>query len=167
MTPAHGSAAVDQMLSGGEGAEGSVQRRNNSGSTQARLRLKPQCRWGPVARPGHADGADAGARGDALAGFHVDRAQMAVHADQAAAVIDEHGIAVEKIIARVDHGACDGASTGVPTGAAMSMPLCGLRDSPLKMRRMPNELLRTPGTGCGRRSDLGRLRRSSGSSRDR
>jgi hypothetical protein len=26
----------------------------------------------------------------------------------------------------------------------MSMPLCGLRDSPLKMRRKPNELLR----GC-------------------
>ena len=28
-----------------------VQGRNSSGSTQARLRFRPQCRWGPVARP--------------------------------------------------------------------------------------------------------------------
>ena len=35
------------------------------------------------------------------------------------------------------------------------MPVCGLRDSPLKMRRMPNELERTPGTGGGQRSVAG------------
>ena len=28
-----------------------------------------------------------------------------------------------------------GANTGVPVDAAISMPLCGLRDSPLKIRR--------------------------------
>ena len=99
------------------------------------MRLKPQCRWGPVARAGHADRADASPRRDALPGLHVDRAQMAVHADQAAAMVDEYRIAVEKVIAGVDDRAREGASTGVPIGAAISMPLCGLRDSPLNIRR--------------------------------
>ena len=35
----------------------------------------------------------------------------------------------------------------MPLGAAISMPLCGLRDWPLNIRLEPNELLRTPGTG--------------------
>ena len=35
------------------------------------------------------------------------------------------------------------------------MPVCGLRDSPLKTRRMPNELERTPGTGGDQRSVSG------------
>src|SRR6202165_2706959 len=48
-----------------------------------------------------------------------------------------------------------GTVTGDPAGAAMSMPECGLRDSPLKMRRMPNDELRGPGTGCGRCRDSG------------
>src|SRR5688500_635610 len=37
-------------------------------------------------------------------------------------------------------------------GAAMSMPECGLRDSPLNMRRKPKELERRPGTGWASRS---------------
>ena len=48
-----------------------------------------------------------------------------------------------------------GTSTGVPVGAAMSMPLWGLRDSPLNTRRMPNELLRMPGTGGVMSKDSG------------
>src|SRR5882762_5559614 len=48
-----------------------------------------------------------------------------------------------------------GVSTGVPLGAAMSMPLCGLRAWPLKILRERNELLRGPGTGCGMRRDSG------------
>ena len=104
---------------------------------------------------GHPDRTDARSGGDALSRLHVDGAQMAVHADETAAVIDEHRIAVEKIVARIEHRSGDRQHTGVPEGAAMSMPVCGLRDSPLKMRRMPNELLRAPGTGGGKRSVSG------------
>ena len=32
-------------------------------------------------------------------------------------------------------------------GAAMSMPVCGVRASPLNTRREPNELVRMPGYG--------------------
>ena len=39
--------------------------------------------------------------------------------------------------------------TGWPSGAAMSMPPCGLRASPLKKRRRPNELERLPGVAAG------------------
>ena len=38
---------------------------------------------------------------------------------------------------------------GVPVGAAISIPLCGLRDWPLNTRRKPKELERRPGTGAG------------------
>ena len=47
------------------------------------------------------------------------------------------------------------AFTGVPTGAAMSIPPCGLRGCPLKKRRKPNELERTPGTGWRNCSEAG------------
>ena len=47
------------------------------------------------------------------------------------------------------------ATTGVPAGAAMSIPLCGLRAWPLNTRRSPNELERAPGTGWRIRSDAG------------
>src|SRR6266403_2985545 len=49
---------------------------------------------------GHADGADTRPRRQALAGLHVDGTQVAVPADEAAAMIDEHGVAVEEIPAR-------------------------------------------------------------------
>ena len=65
-----------------------------------------QVRTGRAA--GHADRADARPGGEPLPGLDVDGAQMAVHADQAAAVIDEHRIAVEKKLARVDDRAGDG-----------------------------------------------------------
>ena len=55
--------------------------------------------------PGHSDGADASSRGQVLSGCHVDGAQMAVHADEPAPVIDEHRVAGEKIIAGIDDGA--------------------------------------------------------------
>jgi len=42
---------------------------------------------------------------DVLAGPHVDRAQVAVHADETLAVIDEHGIAGEEVVPRFEHGA--------------------------------------------------------------
>ena len=44
--------------------------------------------------------------------------------------------------------ALDALGRGVPVGAAMSMPLCGLRACPLNTRRRPNELERRPGVGC-------------------
>ena len=40
------------------------------------------------------------------------------------------------------------AWTGVPVAAAMSMPECGARDSLLKTRRRPKELVRTPSIGA-------------------
>ena len=95
---------------------------------------------------GHADGADARPRFDAFAGLYIDCAQMAVHAHEAAAMVDEYRVAVEKKRTCVDHSAGDRRQHG---SAAMSMPLCGLRDSPLKILREPNELLRGPGTGGG------------------
>ncbi len=98
-------------------------------------------------------------------GLHVDRAQMAVHADQTAAVIDEHRVAVEKII-RPCRRPCRRSARrpACRVGAAMSMPLCGLRDSPLNIRRMPNELLRTPGDGLRQAQASGGGIASSGSS---
>jgi len=48
-----------------------------------------------------------------------------------------------------------GAITGVPVGAAMSIPECGLRDWPLNTRRSPKELERGPRTGCSKRSVAG------------
>ena len=42
-----------------------------------------------------------------------------------------------------------GLATTAPDGAAMSIPLCGLRDWPLKTRRSPNELERGPSDRCG------------------
>ena len=122
--------AVDKML----GSE--LQNRRMARGGQEQLRVDPgpiqiqrpvQMRAGRAA--GHADGADARAGGDALPGRHVDGAQMAVHADQAAPVIDEHGIAGEEIISGVDHGAVDRREHRRAGGAAMSMPVCGLRDS--------------------------------------
>src|SRR3569623_846409 len=54
---------------------------------------------------GLADRADERAALELLAGFHVDAAQMAVHRHQTLAVIDEHGVAIEEVIARRDHAA--------------------------------------------------------------
>ena len=50
-----------------------------------------------------------------------------------------------------------GAATRVPVLAAMSMPLCGLRDWPLNTRRSPKVPERRPATGCSmcRSSDAG------------
>ena len=54
-------------------------------------------------RPGHAtSGADQSehfASLDALTHLHIDTTQVAVHGGQAMAVIDEHGVAVEKEVA--------------------------------------------------------------------
>ncbi len=44
---------------------------------------------------------------------------------------------------------------GVPVGPAMSIPVCGLRGSLLKIRRKPYELERIPGMGCIRRNVVG------------
>ena len=66
-------------------------------------------------------------------GFTSIAAQVAVHRQHALAVVDEHRVAVEEEIAGFDDAArrrrC---GSGVPVGAAMSMPLCGLRGCPLK-----------------------------------
>src|ERR1700753_2405668 len=47
------------------------------------------------------------------------------------------------------------AFTGVPVGAAISIPVCGERGSLLKMRRIPYELERMPGIGCSKRNVSG------------
>src|ERR1019366_4519533 len=54
-----------------------------------------------------ADGADARPRGDALSWLHVNGAQVAVHADESASMIDEDRVAVEKILAGIDDGTAD------------------------------------------------------------
>ena len=58
-------------------------------------------------RPGHAAGgahrADALPHIHGLAHLHIDGAQVAHHAQQAAAMVQPHGVAVEKIVSGVDH----------------------------------------------------------------
>lgn len=61
----------------------------------------------PRGSPGLADGTHGGACAKSLAGSDVDRAQMAIHADEAASVIDKYRLAVEEVVARIDDGACD------------------------------------------------------------
>ena len=47
------------------------------------------------------------------------------------------------------------ATTGLPTSAAISMPVCGPRGSPLKKRNTPNVPDRDPWQGGTRRNDAG------------
>jgi hypothetical protein len=42
---------------------------------------------------------------DVLADLHANHGQMAVHRDQPLAMIDQYAVAVEEVIARVDHAA--------------------------------------------------------------
>jgi hypothetical protein len=46
---------------------------------------------------------------------------------------------------------------GVPLGLRKSVPPCGLRGSPLKTLRVPNELLASPGTGRTNGADHNRV----------
>src|SRR6478752_328403 len=46
---------------------------------------------------------------------------------------------------------------GVPLGLRKSVPPCGLRGSPLKTLRVPNELLASPGTGRTNGADHNRM----------
>src|SRR5688500_2701947 len=55
-----------------------------------------------------ADGPDASAWRQLIAGFHVDAIQMAVHRDEARAVIDEDRVAVEEELAHLNHFAGSG-----------------------------------------------------------
>ncbi len=52
---------------------------------------------------GGADPADDAAAGQALAQLHVDLRHVAEHADEPLAVVDEHRIAVEEVVADQDH----------------------------------------------------------------
>ena len=70
---------------------------------------------------------------------------------------DDHGVAVEEVVAGIDDRAVRGGPYRCAVGAAMSMPVCGLRASPLNTRRKPKELERTPGTGCSSRRVPGRV----------
>ena len=70
-------------------------------------------------------------------------------------MIDEHRVAGEEELTRIEDRSGDRQRDRGADSAAMSIPLCGLRDSPLNMRRIPNELLRTPGTGGAQRSVSG------------
>src|SRR5579863_476527 len=72
------------------------------------VEIQAPMQMGTGRAPRHPDGADAGARLQMLAGCDVDGAEMTVHADQPAAMVDEYRIAVEEELARVDHRAGDG-----------------------------------------------------------
>lgn len=76
-----------------------------------------------------------------LAGTDVDPVEVTDHGNQAVSMIDEHGFAIEEYspVSRMTPRALD--NTGVPRGTAISIPLCGDRASPLKIRR------KTKGTG--------------------
>src|SRR3569832_689671 len=71
-----------------------------------------QARAGGAA--GLADRADHVAARDVLARLHVDALHMAVHGHQALAVVDEHGVAVEEVIAGRDHASRRGCAHAAP-----------------------------------------------------
>ena len=84
---------------------GQEQRRIHEGLVQHYREV--QVRAGHAAgHPHRADGLPASQR---LADMDPDRAQVAVNGHQALAVIDDHGVAVEEIVAGVHHGACGSA----------------------------------------------------------
>ena len=76
--------------------------RNNAGSTKTRLSATPKCRCGPVTRPVAPTLPISSPACDVLALMHRDRGQVAVHGDQTLAVVDQHRVAVEEIIAGID-----------------------------------------------------------------
>lgn len=53
------------------------------------------------------DLADHCAAGELVADFHVDLRHMAEHADKALAMVDEHGVAVEEVVAYQNHLAAE------------------------------------------------------------
>lgn len=57
----------------------------------------------PGGATGGADFADHGAAGQLLADLHVNFRHVAEHADKALAMIDEHGVAIEEVVAAQDH----------------------------------------------------------------
>ena len=73
-------------------------------------------------------------------------------------MVDEHGCPLKKKSPASTTRPAAGLRISVPFGAAMSMPLCGLRGWPLKTRRSPNEFERVPGTGGGQRQDGRQIR---------
>ena len=131
----------------------------------------PQCRCGP----GHAAGRADQARARRLPAprrpvFTSMRLRWQYIVTHALAVVDEHRVAVEEEIARLRRTRpAAGLRIGVPVGAAMSMPLCGLRGCPLKTRRLPYESRalarhghgpapgRRPALGVGGQGALGAL----------
>ncbi|MNF87192.1 hypothetical protein D3C84_696510 [compost metagenome] len=61
------------------------------------------------------DLADHAAPGKLLPHLHIDLRHMAEHADEALAVVDEHGVAVEEVIADENHLACGRRLDGCPS----------------------------------------------------
>ncbi|MNQ90456.1 hypothetical protein D3C85_1057990 [compost metagenome] len=57
----------------------------------------------PGGAAGGADLAEHGAARQLVADFDADLRQVAEHADQPLAVVDEHGLAVEEVVADQDH----------------------------------------------------------------
>src|SRR5271163_1123348 len=78
-------------------------RQEQFGIDPGAVEIQAPMQMGTGRAPRHPDGADAGARLQMLAGYDVDGAEMAVHADQPTAVVDEYRIAVEEELARIDH----------------------------------------------------------------
>ena len=140
---------------GGEG-DGRGGGKNNAGSTKTRLSATPKCRCGPVTRPVAPTAPITRAGVHLLARLHPDRRQVAVHRDQTLAVVEQHGVAVEEVVAGVDHRPSAAACTGVPVRRRCPCRCADCAAAPLKTRREPNELERTP---CDRRAQPQRRRR--------
>ena len=121
--------------------------RNSAGSTIAPFSDTPQCRCGPVTRPVAPTSPSTSPRFSSCPtsrGFSTGGStwSRALGRDRSSTLLP-----LKKYVPTSTTRPASGALMGVPVGAAMSMPECGLRDSPLNMRRSPNELERRPGTG--------------------
>src|SRR3569833_1500243 len=141
----HAGRQSDELLNGGLG-EGVGREKQSRIDARVDEAHAPVQVWAGGAA-GLADRADHVAARDVLARLHVDALHVAVHGHQALAVVDEHGVAVEEVIAGRDHASRRGCAHEAPAAAATSRPLCGARGRPLKMRRRPNGLLKGPSAG--------------------
>ncbi len=111
------------------------------------MSVTPQCRWGPVTRPVAPTlpiGSPADTAWPASTSI-ADRWQYIVTSPWPWSIRIVLPLKKYSPVSSTTPSA--GAMIGVPVGAAMSMPVCGLRGSPLKKRRRPYELERGPGTG--------------------
>src|SRR3569832_1452666 len=108
----HAGRQSDELLNGGlgEGVGREKQSRIDARVVEAHAPVQV---WAGGAA-GLADRADHVAARDVLARLHVDALHVAVHGHQALAVVDEHGVAVEEVIAGRDHASRRGCAHEAP-----------------------------------------------------